>query len=76
MTMKTDTMEFFQNDGADETLAQAKAEFEKRYPSRKVLSARFSYAYPGRPGEGRWVGIDMDYEEKVHGEAEQSGQGA
>lgn len=64
--MQTDTMEFFQNDGADETLAQAKVEFEKRHPNRKALNARFVYAYPGRPGEGRWVGIDIDYEDKSH----------
>ncbi len=69
----TDTMEFFQNDGADATLAAAKAEYEKRNPGRKVADARFSYAYPGRPGEGRWVGIDIDYySEENNAEAKQS----
>lgn len=69
--MQTETMEFFQKDGADETLAQAKLEFESRHPNRKVVGARFAYAYPGRPGEGRWVGLDIDYEESPHGKAEQ-----
>lgn len=69
----TDTIEFFQNDGADATLAKAKADYEKSHPDRKVMDARFSYAYPGRPGEGRWVGIDIDYHEEDNGKAEQSG---
>ena len=69
--MQTDTMEFFQIDGADATLAEAKADYEKKHPGRKVVDARFSYAYAGRPSEGRWIGIEVDYEEKSHGEAEQ-----
>lgn len=69
--MQTETVEFFQKDGADETLAQAKLDFEKQHPGKKALGARFSYAYPGRPGEGRWVGIEIDYEEH-HGETKQS----
>jgi hypothetical protein len=69
----TDTIEFFQNGGADETLDQAKADYEKSHPGRKAMHARFSYAYPGRPGEGRWVGIEIDYHEESNGE--QSGQG-
>ena len=65
--MQTDTIEFFQVDGADATLAEARADYEKKHPGRKAMDARFSYAYPGRPSEGRWVGIEIDYEES-HGE--------
>ncbi len=64
----TDTVEFFQNGGADETLAKAKEDYEKSHPGRKAMDARFSYAYPGRPGEGRWVGIEIDYHEENNGE--------
>lgn len=67
----TDTIEFFQKDGADETLAQAKADYEQKNPGRKAMDARFAYAYPGRPGEGRWVGIDIDWHEEDNGEAKQ-----
>jgi hypothetical protein len=67
--MATETIEFFQNDGADETLAQAKKDFEQKHPGKKVLDAKFAYAYPGRPGEGRWVGIDISWE-KANDKAE------
>lgn len=55
------TIEVFQNGGADETLDQAKAEFEKKNPGTHVLKAEFEYAYPGEPGKGRWVGIGITY---------------
>lgn len=59
-TNKT-TVEIFQNGGADETLAQAKAKFEKDNPGMHAVKAEFEYAHPGRPGEGRWVGIGITY---------------
>ena len=59
---KSTTEEFFQNGGADETLAQASKEWEGRNPGRRVTKAEFKYAHPGRPGEGRYVGIEIHHE--------------
>lgn len=61
-TMKTTTVEHFQTGGAEATLAAVRAEFEARNPGATVAAAAFSYAYPGRPGEGRWVGVEVTYE--------------
>lgn len=62
--MKT-TYEFFQNGGADATFADAKLEYALEHPDHKITGAKFEYAYPGRPGEGRWVGIEIEYEIRV-----------
>lgn len=59
------TIEIFQNGGADETLAEAKAKFEKDNRDMQVLTAEFEYAHPGRPGEGRWVGIGITYSQRA-----------
>lgn len=61
--MKTDTIEFLQNDGAAETLKAASAEFEVRHPGRKAISAEFEWLSPG-DRDGRWVGIKVTYEDK------------
>ena len=59
--METTTIEFFQTDGALETIMAASAKFEKDNPTRRVVDANFEYASPGRPGEGRWVGIKVEH---------------
>lgn len=56
------TIEVFQDGGADETLVAARAEFERKNPSMRAVDAVFEYAYPARPGEGRWVGIGITYQ--------------
>lgn len=59
--METTTIEFFQTDGADETIKAASAKFEQDNPTRRAIVANFEYASPGRPGEGRWVGIKIEH---------------
>lgn len=57
----TTTIEFFQTGGPDETLEAATKKFLAGNPGRQVLEAKFEYAYPGRPGEGRTVGIAITH---------------
>jgi hypothetical protein len=59
--MKTKTIEVFQNDGAEETLAFAKEAFLQEHAGATVISAEFEYAIPG-DHHGRWVGIKVSYE--------------
>lgn len=63
MTEKTSEFEFFQNDGYDATIAAANAEFMGKHPGATITNTVFTYAYPGRPGEGRWVGMKVTYTE-------------
>jgi hypothetical protein len=59
--MKTKTIEFFQTDGANETLLAANAQFVTENPGASVVSSTFKYAIPG-DHHGRWVGIEVTYE--------------
>lgn len=58
------TIEVFQNGSADATLAGAMIEFEEKNPTRFAVKAEFAYAYPGRQGEGRWVGISITHTQR------------
>lgn len=62
--MQTTTVEFFQKDGALETIMAASAQFERDNPTRRVVDANFESASPGRPGEGRWVTIVIEHTAK------------
>jgi len=61
--MKT-TYEFFQTGGYDETLSEATLKWESENPGQRVVSVDYVYANPGRPGGGRWVGLQINHEEK------------
>jgi hypothetical protein len=61
MDQITTEFDFFQNDGADETLRQATREWEGRNPGRRAVEVSFVAAYPGRPGEGRWVTLQVKH---------------
>jgi len=61
--MDTKQIEFFQNDGIEQTLGAARVEFANAHPLVTITGARIVAAYPGRPGEGRWVTIEVTYEE-------------
>ena len=59
----TTEFDFFQNNGADDTCAAA-AKVWAGTPAgrgRRVIDAKFVAAYPGRPGEGRWVTIAVTH---------------
>lgn len=58
--MLTKTIEFFQTDGADETLEAAKEKFAKENPETFIAHLRFVAASPG-DRNGRWVEIEVTY---------------
>jgi hypothetical protein len=60
MDNTTEDIEFFQNDGADETLKAASRDWEARNPGRRVVEASFVAAYPG-DRHGRWVTIRIKH---------------
>lgn len=53
---------FFQNGGAAETEAAARTQYALENPTHQVVSFAWSWAMPGRPGEGRWVGFEVTFE--------------
>jgi hypothetical protein len=60
--MKT-TIEFYQTGGAEETLEAAKATVLKDNPGAMILNAIFKGAFPRDDGGGRWVTIEVGYQE-------------